>query len=474
MIIKSKKSLYPGGKSLLLLVVTMLFIALLSGCATDFNAMRTTHALEFSQTLEQKTKDLIPENGRLDLETCIEIALANNLDIRIADIKGRLAGLDRKIAFSYFLPHVDLQYTDLNNDKQQMRKAMTMYVASSDQDITQWVISGQLSVFNPSTWFLYNAYKKGEEIQQLVAERVRQAIRLQVTGLYIACLSHEATEEAIVSAVEQAETLVKEMAALFREGLILKSDLETARLFFASQENRLKENQRLRFESKARLMEAMGLSPLVDITLSGISALFIEEGEISEQILDAMINRLELKISDRRVSLMEGTIKMAIAAFLPKIVLFGNYTNSSDSYLYYENILSYGISGILTLFDGFASIQRYKAAKQEHQQAMIQREQSCLKIMLEVINARNLLDRAKDQKVLLVMERDASVIALREVEAKWREGLVTASDRLSAVSRYTAAEANVNLTDYQYQVAVATMKDVMGLTGKEEKIEETN
>ena len=218
----------------------------------------------------------------------------------------------------------------------------------------------------------------------------------------------------------------------------------------------------------------MGLSPLVDITLSGISALFIEEGEISEQILDAMINRLELKISDRRVSLMEGTIKMAIAAFLPKIVLFGNYTNSSDSYLYYENILSYGISGILTLFDGFASIQRYKAAKQEHQQAMIQREQSCLKIMLEVINARNLLDRAKDQKVLLVMERDASVIALREVEAKWREGLVTASDRLSAVSRYTAAEANVNLTDYQYQVAVATMKDVMGLTGKEEKIEEKN
>lgn len=474
MITESKKSFYLGSKSLLLQVVTMLFAAMLSGCATDFNKMRTTHALEFSQTLEQKTKDLIPENGRLDLETCIEIALENNLDIKIADIKGRLAGLDRKIAFSYFLPHMDLQYTNLNNDEQQMRKAMNMYVASSDQDITQWVISGQLAVFNPSTWFLYNAYKNGEEIQHLVAERVRQAIRLQVMGLYIACLSHEVSEKAIVSAVEQAETLVKEMEALFREGLILKSDLETARLFLASQENRLKENQRLRSESKARLLEAMGLSPLVDIILSDIPAISIQEEEISEQIMEAMVNRLELKISDRRVSLMEGTIKMAIAAFLPKITLFGNYTNSSDSYLYYENILSYGISGILTIFDGFASIQRYKAAKQEHQQAMIQREQSCMKIMLEVINTRNLLDKVRDQKDLLVMERDISLIALREVEAKWREGLVTGSDKLSAVRRYIAAEANVNLANYQYQVAVATMKDVMGLTGKEEKIEKAN
>ncbi|MBN1847846.1 MAG: TolC family protein [Deltaproteobacteria bacterium] len=211
----------------------------------------------------------------------------------------------------------------------------------------------------------------------------------------------------------------------------------------------------------------MGLSPLVDITLSGIPAMSIQEGDVSGQILEAMVNRLELKISDRRVALMEGTIKMAIAAFLPRIILFGNYTNSSDSYQYYENILSYGICGILTLFDGFASIQRYKAAKQEHQQAMIQREQSCMKIMLEVINTRNLLDRAREQKDLLVMERDASITALKEVEAKWREGLVTGSDKLSAVSRYTTAETNVNLADYQYQVAVVTMKDVMGLTGKD-------
>ncbi|MBN1847845.1 MAG: TolC family protein [Deltaproteobacteria bacterium] len=239
MILKSKKILCAAVKFLPFSVITMLIAALMSGCTSDYNKMRTNHAFEFSKTLEQKTKELVPEDGRLDLEKCVEIALANNLDIRIADIKGRLAGLDRKIAFSYFLPHVDLQYTDLYNDKQQMRRAVTMYVASSDQDITQWVISGQLAVFNPSTWFLYNAYKKGEEIQHLVAERVRQAITLQVTGLYIACLSHEASEKAIVSAVEQAGILVREMDALFREGLILKSELETARLFLASQENRL-------------------------------------------------------------------------------------------------------------------------------------------------------------------------------------------------------------------------------------------
>ena len=104
---------------------------------TDFYTMRTRHAKEFTQTLAQKTESLIPEDGILDLDKCIEIALANNMDIKIADINGRLAGIDRNIAFSYFLPRLDLQVTSLKNDEQQLRKAMGSYLAMSDQDITQ-------------------------------------------------------------------------------------------------------------------------------------------------------------------------------------------------------------------------------------------------------------------------------------------------------------------------------------------------
>jgi outer membrane protein TolC len=437
------------------------------GCATNFNQTRARHAEEFPKELTQKSQDLIKEGEPLDLDECIKIALENNLNIRIADINGKLAGIDRNIAFSYFLPYVDVQVTRLNNDEQQLQKAMGNYLAMADQNITQSVISAQLGIFTPQTWFLYSAYKKGEDIQLLVAERVRQAIRLQVTALYMACLSQESSGKAIEASVEQAQALVKQMEAFQREGLVLKSDLDSANVFLTSQQNNLLNNQRLQKSTKAELMEAMGLSPLVDISLKGAPSLSVKDEDLTQQIYEALINRPEMKISDRNVAIREDAVKIAIAGFLPKIGIFARYTNSSNSYQYYENILSYGISGVLTVFDGFANIQNYRAAKQEREQAMIEREQSCMKIMLEVIKARDLLEKGDDLRGLLSKEADASARSLREIQAQWDEGLVTASDKLKAVSRNVTAEANLALANYQYQVAAASMIDVMGLSGKE-------
>jgi outer membrane protein TolC len=461
-------------KWLLMLTMMILSLSVFSGCAADFIGMRSRHAQEFSQTITEKSEMLIPADKPFDLDACVEIALANNLDIKIADIDGRLAGIDRNIAFSYFLPQIELQYTHLENDELQLHKTEDHYVAMSDQDITQKVISGQMAIFYPSTWFIYNSYKKGEEIRILVAERVRQAIRLQITALYLACLSQEASGKAIEASVEQAEILYKEMKALYREGLILKSDLEDAKVFLASQQNRLRENKRLISETKAELMEAMGLSPLADIYLKGAPSLSAVDGEISEQILEAMLNRPELKISDRNVSISEDAVRIAISDFLPMIGIFADYTDSSNSFQYYESILSYGVAGVLTIFDGFRDIQEYRAAKEEHELAMIEREQSCMKIMLEVIKARDFLEKAKDLQGLTSLELESSMSNLKEVKALWREGMVTSSEKLNAASRYAAAEANVSLADYQYLVAVATVNDVMGLSGKEHTSGKTN
>jgi len=70
-------------------------------------------------------------------------------------------------------------------------------------------------------------------------------------------------------------------------------------------------------------------------------------------------------------------------------------------------------------------------------------------------------------RTLLSKEADASAGSLREIQAQWDEGLVTSSDKLKAVSRNATAEANLALVNYQYQVAAASMIDVMGLSGKE-------
>jgi outer membrane protein TolC len=449
------------------LLVAIIAASIFAGCSKDFTQLRKQHAEDFTQSIAKKSSDIASLKANFDLDDCIRIALENNLDIKTADLNGRLAGIDKNIAFSRFLPSINVQFTHIENDKLQMRNAFGSYFALSDKDVTQTVISGQLSILDPETWFIYMAFREGEDIERLIAKRVRQAIRLQVTALYLACLSQESSVRAIESSLAQASALQREIEALYREGLVLKSDLEGSNVFLSAQQNNLSNYKRLLIQTKAELMEALGLSPLSDITLAGAPSFSVQQEELSEQIFTALINRPELEVSDRTVEVRKDALMIALAAFIPEISIFGDMTNNQDSYLLYENIWSYGISGILTIFDGFENILEYKAAVEEREKAMLEREQACLKIILEVIKARHLLDQAIEQRDLMSLESRAALTALRETEALWWEGLLTSSEKLDAINRNETAAANLSLAEYRYQVAAATMQDVMGLSGKE-------
>ncbi len=448
-------------------IVALIFLNVIAGCSTNLLSLRKAEATRFNDEISLKSSQVLSKDKTYDLDSCIQIALENSLDIRIAEIKSRLAGLDKKIAFSYFLPQVDITATRTDTDKYQMRYTGSSYMAMSDQETRVTVTNGQLAVFNPETWLMYSAYKKGDDIQGLITMRVKQGIRLKVTALYLSNLSLKSGFTAAESAFEQAEALLKEMEALYKEGMILKSDLEKARAFNAMQQNNLSEVKRQKTYAKAELLEAMGLNPLSEITLGGPPSLSIEDRELSEMITTALLNRPELMAADLGIKARGDSLKMAISAFLPKIFLIGDFTNNRDSFLKYNDILTYGASGILTVFDGFANIYKYKAAKQEKVQAMLEREQACIKVMLEVINAKQALDRATDNRIRIKLELDSAESGLNETNSLWKEGMVTSSKKLEAATYYTSIKSNMELADYMYQVAAATMADVMGITGKE-------
>ena len=449
------------------ILILLILLIPLTGCSTNFMKVRKEQTAIFNEEITRKSIQALSEDKTYDLGACIRIALENNLDLRIAEIDGRLAGLDKKIAFSFFLPQVDVQAIRTDTNKYQMHYTGSSYMAMSDQETRMTVIEGQLAIFDPETWFIYSAYKKGDDIQKLITMRVKQGIRLQVTALYLSCLSLESGYTASKSAVEQAEALLIEMEALYREGLILKSDLESAKAFYTMQQNNLAEMERQESYAKAELLEAMGLYPLCEIKLGVSPSLSIKDRDLSDMILRAMLNRPELMAADRDIEARGDSVKMAISAFLPKIFLAGDLTGNRDSFLKYEDIFTYGASGILTIFDGFANIYEYKAAKQEKARAILEREQSCIKIMLEVIKAKQSLDYHGENRKLAKLQLDSAKSRNDEVLSLWKEGMMTSSEKLDAASNYASAKAGMAVADYRYQVAAATMADVMGITGKE-------
>jgi outer membrane protein TolC len=452
------------------LLLILLFSAT-SACAPRFDAadVRNRHAETFSEELAERTGAAIPDEA-LGLAGCIRIALENNLDLEQARINRRLAELDRKIAFSYFMPQVSVQTVYASMDQQPTRIIGGMPAPVSDRTLTETIITAQQGVFIPQTWFLYEAFKGGEDISEWVRQRTRAQIRLQVTALYFAALSYEAAGEAIAAGLDQARSVLEETESLAFEGLVMPSHAAQVRALVRAQEATLARNTRILKETKSALLEAMGVSPAAILLLKAETPIVIEDADLPDQILEAMLNRPELFIADRTIDVHKQHTRMAIARFLPDIIGFASFTHTTDSFLKYGNSWMFGAAGVLSVFEGFRNINEYKAAGIREDKARIQREQAFLRIMFEVILARSRYDQAVEDYEVADYELTAARLLMMETDARWYEGLLLISGRMDPVTRHAAARANLAVADFQKQVAAATLLDVMGRSVEEEDV----
>jgi outer membrane protein TolC len=452
----------------LLLLNTLLFFGTLiftAGCTHKI--YRVEHAGSFPNQLADRTVQTLPDRP-ITLNECIDIALANNLDLQVLEIQKSLAALDRKIAFGNFLPSIDLQFSFSGTDRPQLRQAGDSLVQMSDQEVANLAINLQQPIFLPQAWYLYDMRRKGEDISELVLQRTRQQISLQVTTLYFACMALEKAEDYLETATKSAEALLMEVKAFEREGLAMPSQRQEVETLLLESRLSLKNIKRISTEYKANLLEVMGMSPFADIKLKPEMPFLPEQQKgLAEDVLEALINRLQLHIDDRTLEVRKQEIRNAIASFLPTIVGIGSFSHTSDSYLKYSNVWSYGVSAVLSVFDGFRNILGYRAAREREKAAFIEREQTCMMIMLEVLKARHRAERASDQLQVATMNSAAAEESFRESQAQWEEGFLQISEMLDAVNKRDQARFIATVAEYQQQVALATLSDVLGRTKKE-------
>jgi len=436
----------------------------LCGCSVDFAKMRDEHARSFGAEMDRRTANALGADGTVGLGDCVTIALANNLDVKSAEIQQRLATLDRQIAFASFLPQVDVDWSYNETHRPGIRKTANGDVQMSDRFVTDYGVSAQLPLFMPQTWFLYAAREKGEEISRYVKRRTEQLITLRVVALYYACLSQEELRRHLESSVQESQALLKEITALEREGLVLSCDRAAVEAMALARQKALDDNLRNERDLKAQLLETMGLSPLAEVTLQGEPALESPAGELADQVLEALLRRPELAVADRTIEIRKDELRMAIADFLPVISGYTSVSRSSDSFLKYATTWAYGASAVLTVFDGFANIYRYQEARERQTEAFIERERLCLSIMLEVLTARHQADEAASSMAVAAKQRQAAEAKLKVIEAQWREGLIDTSERLDALAMRDGAVAQESAARYRQQVAWATLMDVQGHT----------
>jgi outer membrane protein TolC len=443
---------------------------LLAGCHSyDGAKIRREHADSYPAELHEKTAEVLAQQEALSLDDCIAIAMENNLDTRTAAIEQRIAKLERRIAFANFLPAVTLDYSHYEFDPEialPLSDDQTLRIDNAKALL--W--NAGVSVFNPATWFLYGMYSRGAEIADQVELYTRQMTALQVTVLYFQCRTLEQAERAVAADVEAAEALHVEVAALEQEGLVSGWQADQADVYARARKAELARTRRSHQQTMSTLLAAMGLSPLTEVSLAEAAPLTPPEGSMDDLILEAMLNHPSLHIADRQIAIEKDKVKIAISNFLPVLGAFAYHPDSLDSSMLPSNQWVYGLAGTMTLFNGFANINEYKAARERRQEAFIAREQTALTLMLEVIKARQNLDTAQDQ--LDLAERSMAVAARRYAETleQWKEGLIGSADLLQEAAEQANAQMQVLAARFQREVVAATLLNVMGKTKTEVEV----
>lgn len=179
-------------------------------------------------TAQEEREYLEKYGNTLSLEETLEIARERNLDLRIKELEREIATLDKKIAFGNFLPSITLggSYTRMDDDlniemglnippisigQMQISLPSSLETKLIDESFYTTGVAAQIPIFVPSTWYLYSARQKGEDISKLAESFADKMLQLQVMSEYFYILALETERDTLINNLKSSQELEKKV-----------------------------------------------------------------------------------------------------------------------------------------------------------------------------------------------------------------------------------------------------------------------
>lgn len=415
----------------------------------------------------------------ISLDEAVEIAKERNLDLKVKSLEREIASLDKKIAFGNFLPSINVMggYTklddniDLDVDTSSLKTGIpqidmmlpsTMNSRFVDKSFYTFGVSAQIPIFVPSTWYLYSARKKGEKISGLVEDFAEKMMKLQVMGEYYYILALQSERAALENELKSAKELENKVKISLKVEAVLPWEYEKAKAFVKMKEYALNENERDLKNAKMRFMRTLNLNPLEDIELED-EIIFPEEIPAMEDCIYSAVSGNEiLKIAETGKDITNDMKKIAVTNFLPKIILGGGYINNSNEILSDPDFLYGNVTGVLSIFNGFKNINEYKKAVRREKIGELKLEKEFMTVVVETAKAYRNLEKAQEMREIANLNFKGEKGRLHQKRAERKVDMIGDEEYFRAVSSYESAFAMKKKADFQYAMALGSLKTAMG------------
>jgi outer membrane protein len=402
------------------------------------------------------------------LPDAIAFGLRNNPRLRSARAAIQRAQGQEQVAFSPFLPQIDLlgQYG----------------VTSSNLGPGVPGYAGFLRAINDEThsyqetevalqWTLYDFGRTGgryrqaverERITELQLVRAGQTVEFDVAAAYMDVLLARASRRVQEDAVRRARAVLDDAEARRKGGVALKEDVLRAEVQLSESRAALILAQREAFQSAARLNNAMGRNAGLPLEVLDREEQPPSPGSLARLLELAAAQRPEVDLARQAVAAAQAGLQAARGEFLPRIFVRASVGNTSGQNVETGWQEGAGLHLEAPLYSGGRRRGDMRSAEADIQAAVADAQTILDTISLQVNLAYRDVVAAYE---LIDLSRTAVVQAeenLRLLGVRYRNGNATPTDIVDSEAALTRSQQRFVSATYTYLASLARLNYTLG------------
>ena len=438
--------------------LAIVLLAATSGCNAP-RVERQAQAARFNTEAQNRHASLgLDLKQPLTLAQCEAVALRNNLSYRVALLETQLQDEKVRLSLVGMLPRVNAEFAKTHRSNEPLVSGPGGGVFQFDDvNVDRFSLRAVIPVFDfGATYFAYHIAKDKEVQERLATVRARQQLLRDVRVAYAqhaAALRQAGLAQVAVAAAQEVLTAAQ---SLQREGLGSAADTAFVESALAQAGLELLLAQRRTEESRLRLNTLLSLPPWTEYQIDSAlpqAAPLPSPDEIAGLEQRALRARPELWSQDLEQHIAANEVRRRIAAFFPHIDGLAQYDWSTVSTQVNPAFATLGFMVGQSLLDGTSSIWNYRKAKK---QVRIEEERALLVAMgvLFDVDFRILQLRRADASVLALSKvAEAQETLLKEVAARYREGLENGANAARALVELRGAQRGLDQAKTDYLAA---------------------
>lgn len=430
------------------------------------------------------------------LDSCRQMALANNKELMIKSERMRQAGYTRKEAFAAYLPAIDFAggytYNQKNlsvfdSDQLLPVKNFNLQSQSYEFDIVKNPYTGEPvkgpdgqyvpsqvalipkeamefdihNVFFGAVTLTQPIFMGGkivalnklaginEEAQQQLHRNEAQNVIYAVDAAYWTVVSLKAKHELAKSYVNLLDTLDRNVQLMMEQGVATKSDLLSVDVKLNEANVDLLKVENGLSLSRMALAQICGLPVHSDMAVEDEGTTTVNpQAEIanSYDMETVYANRPDLHALELASRAAEQQQRVAMSDMLPNVALIGSYSFSNPNMFdgfknRFNGAFSVGVMVRIPIWHWGGNYNKYRAAKSEHTILELQVENAKEMIDLQVNQAAFKAQEAIKTYMATETNLDKAKENLRTATLGFREGVITADDVMAAQTAWLKANS---------------------------------